>query len=273
MSSYLRLEDGVELFYQKDLPKDSKAIVLINHGFAEHLDRYDYISKSLNESGYGVYRYDLRGHGRTKFQKGHIKRFNNFILDADEMVDYIKKENKDLPVFMLGHSMGGLITALYGIKYPDKLKGQIFSGAALGTLPSGAGIKKYILELGNLLIPNKKIKNPIDKSLCSVEEVYTNYLNDPLVLKEATMNFYVEFLVNAVKILNMNKDKYNYPCLITHGEMDKVVPKELSVSFYEKINSRDKEIIIYDNLFHEILNEKEKDQVIDDIVQWLNNRV
>lgn len=227
----------------------------------------------FNENGYGIYRYDLRGHGRTKSQKGHIDDFNSFVDDADEMIELIRKENIEAPVFMLGHSMGGLITGLYGIKYPDKLRGQMFSGAALGTLPSVDGIKKHIFALANFAMSAKKIKNPIDESLCSVSEVLTDYLNDPLVLKEATMNFYVEFLIKAVKTLNSGLQNYDYPCLITHGELDRIVPKNISENFYEKIRSEDKEIKIYSNLFHEILNENEKDQIIMDMVKWLDKRI
>lgn len=273
MSNFLELRDGIQIYYLKDLVDNPKAIILINHGFAEHSSRYDYVAKKFNDANYSVYRYDLRGHGRTKSELGHIESFQDFIDDANEMVDLIKRENKDIPVFMLGHSMGGLITALYGIKYPKSITGQIFSGAALGYLPSVEGIKKYLFLILNTFLKKTKINNPIDDSLCSVKEVFDDYISDDLVLKKASINFYVEFLIRGVESLNHGIKDYKYPCLLTHGEMDRVVPCKNSQRFYENISSIDKEIKIYDNLYHEILNEREKDQILEDMVQWLNQRI
>ncbi|WFA09412.1 alpha/beta hydrolase [Tissierella sp. Yu-01] len=269
---FIKMRDGILLNYQKDLAKNPKGVILINHGFAEHLGRYDYVTKRLVDSGYNVYRYDLRGHGRSKSRLGHIEYFNDFIEDCDEMVELMIKENSGLPLFMLGHSMGGLITALYGVCYNDKLQGQIFSGAALGTLPSVARVKK-ILPIATKFFRNVKVKNPIDDSLCGDREVFSAYLNDPLVLRKATMNFYVEFLINSIKIFNERVKEYNYPCLITHGKLDKIVPKELSISFFNSISSKDKEIKIYDGLYHEILNEKIKDHILNDMILWLDREL
>lgn len=273
MSNFLELRDGVQTYYQEDLVVNQKAIILINHGFAEHSSRYDYVAERFNANNYSVYRYDLRGHGRTKSELGHIESFQDFIDDANEFVDFIKKENKNIPIFMLGHSMGGLITALYGIKYPQSLKGQIFSGAALGYLPSVEGFKKYPFLILNTFLKKVKIKNPINHSLCSIKEVFNAYVNDDLVLKEATIKFYVEFLIKGVRDLNIGINDYNYPCLLTHGESDRVVPKIHSQNFYENIASTDKEIKIYDKLYHEILNEREKDHIINDMVQWMEGRI
>ena len=270
---FLRVWDGIELFYKKDICIEPKGVILINHGFAEHLGRFDYVANAFCKAGYNVYRYDLRAHGQTKAELGFIESFNDFIKDTHEMVEMIINENNDLPIFMLGHSMGGLITALYGIKYKDKLKGQIFSGAALGTLSSAKGIRKPIIQIGSILFKNTLIKNPIDDAICSDRDVFEAYLNDPLVLKKASINFYYEFLINSLKRFESKLNEYSYPCFITHGEIDKIVPKELSLSFYDRISSSDKEIRIYKGLYHEILNEKEKDQILNDMIQWLDNRV
>lgn len=273
MPSFLKLRDGFQIYYVQDLVDNPKAIVLINHGFAEHSDRYKHIVKRFNDLRYSVYRYDLRGHGRNKSELGHIESFNDLIEDTNEIINLIKNENKDTPVFMLGHSMGGLITALYGITYPDVLRGQIFSGSALGYLPAVEGIKKYPFLLLKLFLRNKMVKNPINDALCSDKQVFYEYLKDELVLKEATINFYVEFLIKSIEILNQRMKEYKYPCFITHGDMDKIVPKKHSINFYNSISSIDKEIKIYDNLYHEILNEKEKDRIIDDIISWIDKRI
>ena len=104
-------------------------------------------------------------------------------------------------------------------------------------------------------------------------EVVEDYEKDPMVLTEATMNFYVEFLVKGTDWVEKNISKYKYPCLITHGEKDKIVPKEIAMFLYNSISSKDKEIKIYDGLYHEILNEKEKDKILWDMVNWLYKKL
>lgn len=272
MGQYLNAEAGNKIFYKMNKLENPKASLLINHGFAEHLGRYDYITQRLNKAGYSVYRYDLRGHGRSGKTKGHIDSYKEFLEDCKEMIE-VMKANDEKNIFMLGHSMGGLITFLYGIEFPNTLKGQIFSGAAVGELPAAKGYKSHVFQLANKLFTNKMIKNPVSNDICSDPQVVKDYLDDPLVLEEATLNFYVEFLVKATRYASENKVKYKYPCFITHGEEDKIVPKEISESLYTSISSSDKEIKIYEKLYHEILNEKAKDMIIDDMISWLDRRI
>lgn len=270
---YIKSFDDTELYYVKDVPEKAKAIVVIVHGFAEHLARYEYLTEKLIENNYGVYRFDNRGHGNTKSEKGYIKKYDEFIKDADTIVNLAKKENPSVPIFMLGHSMGGFIAATYGIIHPDKLKGQILSGAATTITPEVRGFKGTLLKGLNKIVPKLKIKNPISNTLCKNETVVEKYISDPLVLKEASLNLYVEFLIKGVNWLNNNMSNYNYPCLILHGSDDRIVPKEASENFYNKISSIDKKITVFEGFYHEIMNEKYKDQVIGEINAWLDERI
>lgn len=273
MDKYLKLRDGIELCYKSEIPKNPKAIILIVHGFAEHMGRYNYVVDKLVSNNYGVYRFDLRGHGKSKSPLGHLDKFNDFVSDTDQMIDLISSENTAVPIFIIGHSMGGLITALYGIEHPEKLKGQIFSGAALNTLPSSKGLNGYLIKMGASILPNIKIKNPINEDLCTVKQVYQDYINDPLILKKASFKFYYEFLVTGIEKLQKDIGLYNLPCLLTHGESDNISPTKNSMDFYNGISSKDKDYKIYKGLYHEILNELEKDQVLEDMIQWLDKRV
>ncbi len=272
MGEYLKAKSGNRIYYKSDKLESPKATVLINHGFAEHLGRYDYLAKELNQSGYNVYRYDLRGHGRSGKRKGHIESYKDFVDDCREMVDLIQANGEE-EIFMLGHSMGGLVTFLYGIEYKDTLKGQILSGAAVGKLPSVRGIRPILLKIINVFFSNRMMENPVTDDICSDPQVVEAYREDPLVLKEATVNFYVEFLLNAANYALDHLKEYSYPCLILQGEKDKIVPKEIAKKLHSEISSKDKKIKIYEDLFHEILNEKSKDLIISDIVDWLDSRI
>lgn len=261
--------DETDLYFKKDIPKDSRAIVVIVHGLAEHLGRYDYLTQEFNNFGYGVYRFDNRGHGKSGGEKGYIDNFTYFFDDADVVVNEAKKEYPDLPIFMLGHSMGGFIAAGYGVKYPNKLRGQILSGAALTLLPTFEDLKNTEFDK----YPRVKVPNALSAIICRDKAVVEDYNNDPLVLKETNQKLLGETFVKGPEWLEKNVKKYTYPCLILHGDDDRIVTMDASKWFYEEINSSDKEIKLYKDFFHEILNEKEKDIVIKDIKEWIDKRI
>jgi alpha-beta hydrolase superfamily lysophospholipase len=182
-----------------------------------------------------------------------------------------KKENEGIPVFMFGHSMGGFITAGYGMKYPDKLNGQILSGAAVIDLPAFKSIKNSIDFDKN---PFQKVPNVLSNLICRDPEVVKAYDEDPLVLKESNVKLLGEAFVKGPVWIENNVKKYKYPCLILHGGNDQIVTNEASKWFYKNISSEDKNLKIYPGCYHEILNEKdEKDVVIEDIHSWIEKRI
>ncbi|KAA8667426.1 alpha/beta hydrolase [Clostridium sp. HV4-5-A1G] len=263
--------DDIELFYKKSLVERPKAVLVVVHGLCEHLGRYNYFTEKLNDFGYNVYRFDNRGHGKSGGERGYVENFQYFFDDADLFVNMAKKENEGIPVFMFGHSMGGFITAGYGMKYPDKLNGQILSGAAVIDLPAFKSIKNSIDFDKN---PFQKVPNILSNLICRDPEVVKAYDEDPLVLKESNVKLLGEAFVKGPVWIENNVKKYKYPCLILHGGNDQIVTNEASKWFYKNISSEDKNLKIYPGCYHEILNEKdEKDVVIEDIHSWIEKRI
>ncbi|WPC44443.1 alpha/beta hydrolase [Clostridium sp. JS66] len=263
--------DGIKLFYSKDIVDSAKAVVIIVHGLCEHLERYNYFTKKLNDFGYTVYRFDNRGHGKSGGERGYVENFQDFFKDANELVDMALEENEGLPVFMFGHSMGGFITVGYGMKYKNKLKGQILSGAAITEPYAFKDLKKdnYFEKH-----PREKSPNALSKFICRDENVVKDYDNDPLVLKETNIKLLGEAFIKGSKWISENVKNYEYPCLILHGEMDRIVKNEASKWMFSNIHSDDKSIKIYPKCYHEILSEKEeKDGVIEDIHKWIEERI
>ena len=122
--------DGTKLFVNKEVDMDCRAVCVIVHGLCEHQGRYDYLAEKMHEMGFGTYRFDHRGHGRSEGERTYYDDFNQLLDDVNVVVDMAVSENSALPVFLLGHSMGGFAVALYGAKYPNKnLRGIITSGA------------------------------------------------------------------------------------------------------------------------------------------------
>jgi alpha-beta hydrolase superfamily lysophospholipase len=267
--SRLDVGGGVELFVARHVVDQPKGLIMIVHGLCEHSGRYHEVAARFNAFGYTVYRFDNRGHGRSGGERGYVNDFNEFIDDAEKVVARAKQENPGLPVFMLGHSMGGFIAASHGVKYPGRLSGQILSGAASGIQPMLAGLEGVDFSA--------KAREPIANALVDLvsrdPQVVSAYRNDPLNLKEFSTQLMSEVLIRGARWLMNHYAAYTYPCLVLHGGADQIVTPETSKIFYEKIASTDKELKIYDGLFHEILNEPEKDIVLEDIHRWLEKRI
>lgn len=265
-------KDGLNLYCIKNIPDNPKAVVVIVHGFAEHLARYDYFTEILNENGFACYRFDNRGHGRSAGLMLHVESYNDYINDADLMVQRAKSEFPLLPIFMFGHSMGGFIAAIYGENFKDRLDGQILSGAATDEPPQSNAILKAMIKVLNSLCPRLRIKNDLSALISRDDEVINKYRIDPLIHNKATARFFNQFIIEGMSYLKSNMKEYKYSCLILHGKEDKLVKCKSSENFYNSISSVDKTLKIYDNLYHEILNEPEKEIVIKDILNWLDNR-
>lgn len=259
--------DGTKLFYRKDLTDNMKGIILIVHGIAEHLGRYEYVKDKLLEGGYGVYRFDHRGHGKSSGRRGYVKSFSSFIKDVDCLVDMIKAEHKELPVYVLGHSMGGLITAQYGIEHSDKINGEVISGAPTSYI-------SFKTKLQSIKFPyffKGQVPNAFNDFISRDTKVVEAYKNDKFVLKITSVKLNLE-LASACSKIKKNLDKYKCPCLILHGKDDKIVPCRNATNFYEKISSKDKELKTYDGLYHEILNEACRDDILSFICKWLDRK-
>ena len=213
--------DGTKLYLKKETAADNKAVIVIVHGLCEHQGRYDYFAEKLHEVGIGTYRFDHRGHGRSEGEETFYSDFNELLDDTNVVVDMAIEENPDIPVFLLGHSMGGFTVSLYGAKYPDKkLRGIITSGALTA-------------DNGNLI---RGVPGGIDW------------------FKE-------------------KKAEFHYPVLMTHGEKDGLVSVQDTYDFFKEAGSKDKQMKIYGGLFHEILNEYCKDEVIGDMIRWMEVRI
>ncbi|MCC3867671.1 alpha/beta hydrolase [Terrisporobacter mayombei] len=264
-SVMFRNKNNIELYVQKNLVEDPKAIIVIVHGLAEHLGRYDYVVSKFNDWGYSVYRFDNQGHGKSEGIRTYIETYKNFAQDVNEIVYMAKNENDDKKVFVLGHSMGGMISTVYGIDYKDTVDGIILS--------AGVTIDKAkLLESNKDVEDDEQIPNALGNLICTDKRVVDDYEKDPLVCHVTVGKIYKE-CYKAVKYIYENMSQFEYPVYILHGEDDKIVSSEDSQILYEHISSLDKSLKIYPGLYHEIMNEFDKDKVLEDIHYWLEDRI
>ena len=263
---YQKAFDEVELYGKVDVPEQPKGVIVIVHGLCEHQGRYDYVTQYLMEQGFKIYRFDHRGHGRSKGQRAYYENREIIIEDVNIFVDLALKENPNLPVFLLGHSMGGYAVSCYGTKYPGKVKGIIMSGAVTR---DNKGLTKMIPDG---LDPLTYVDNQLADGVCSDKAVVEAYVNDLFVEKKISVGLFYS-LKAGHKWLKENAEKFSDPVILLHGAEDGLVDEKDSREFFSEIKSIDKTLFIYSGLYHEILNEPSKDKILGHITEWLNERI
>lgn len=257
---------GTELYMKTDIPAAPRAALVIVHGLCEHQGRYDHVAARLNEAGIAVYRFDHRGHGRSGGKRVYYSDFNEIVDDVNEAVKIAEAESPGLPLFVLGHSMGGYATALFGTKYPGRARGILLSGALtrynhplMGAFPLAGDPESYFA-------------NALGSGVCSDPAVVEAYVADPYVEKEISVAL-CNSMGEGLAWLKENPGRFTDPVLLMHGADDGLVSEKDSRDFFGEIASEDKGLIIYPKLFHEILNEPSKDEVIHDMLLWMGKRL
>ncbi len=249
-------KDNTRIFYQYWTTPDPVGGVLISHGLGEHSGRYTNLLEELDGCGINFYALDHRGHGKSGGIRGHVDFFSNYTNDMKQYVDsVVKAENKQKPLIMLGHSMGGLIAMQYAFNYPADLDYLILSAAAL--IPS-VKVPAYKVFLGKLLsrfFPRITLNNELDpRNLSTDQAVVKDYIDDPLVHDRVSAKWFTEYLNCSEDCLN-RLPEITLPTLIIHGTEDRMSSGEGSKQIYEQISSKDKEIKFFEGLFHETMNE------------------
>ncbi len=267
MQTMISSFDQTQLFLNKEVPEGAKAVAVIVHGLCEHQGRYDYFASLFHQAGIGTYRFDHRGHGQSEGERAHLNDWNELVDDTNVVVDLAIAENPSLPIFLIGHSMGGFTVSLYCAKYPDKpFKGVVTSGALVQDF---AGL---ITAVPKGLDPHMQLPNELGAGVCSVAEVVEWYGQDPLNGKVFTTGLCYS-ICDGMEWFVEHSQAITYPIFIVHGELDGLVSTEDSQYIFKHIASTDRQIKIYGNLFHEIFNEYCKDEVIGDVLSWIGKRI
>lgn len=296
--------DGTVIHAYKWIAENPKAVVQIAHGAVEHALRYDDFARTLAEKGFTVYASDHRGHGKTAGSPENVAYFSDHnggfglaVLDMHTLTELIKTENPGLPVFLLGHSMGSLLSRLYAAKFGNELKGLVLTG----TGRADAGLISFVRGLSklNMKIYGRKHKTPFLDSLvfgtlnspfkaegksafiCSDEAVINAYRADDYCGNTATAEFIYELMGgtrDAFRKETFENCPKELPVFIGAGEFDSMGGKKLAgvkadVGDYKKAGVKDLEFHVYEGMRHEILNEKQKQKVYSDIIEWLSKKI
>ena len=268
-------EKDLKIFYQAWIPEKSKAVVQVVHGFAEHSGRYMNVVNQLTPLGYVIYANDHRGHGKSDGKRNYVDYFDQYIEDEKKLYDLIKNKHHNLPIFMLGHSMGSMIALVFTKKYEPLLKGLILSGTGTGAGESISKTLKVIVKVLAKITPKKFINPGLEADKLSHDsEVVQAYENDPLVnADKITIRLGWELMNNFEKFDSIT-DNLKLPLLVQCGAEDSLIKGSEEV-LRNAFNMEDKTILIYDGLYHEVYNEikEESEKVLNDLSNWLDKHI
>ena len=266
--------DGLRLHQQTWLGNAPKAAIVLVHGYAEHSGRYQHVAERFTEAGYDVYAFDLRGHGRSEGKpRVYVLSIDEHTGDLERFLASVRERTRGIPLFLLGHSMGGAISARFLVGDDHGLAGAILSAPAVRR----AGIFGRSLEALFLLIaglaPRWHFPKVDSATVSSDPEVVERYDNDPLIYRDGMPLGTAAAIVRSARYVDKNAGKVRLPIFIGHGMGDKIVNSLASERLHERVGSKDKTLKLYPGLYHEILNEPERDQVMQDMIGWLDARV
>ena len=264
---------GLELYYQKWTPEGRyRAALVYVHGFGDHCSRHANLVNKLVESSKALYSFDLRGHGRSPGQRGFIGSWKELREDVAAIIRLVKEMEDGIPIFLMGHSMGGLIVLEYALHYPEGLTGVIASAPAIGEV----GIAPWKMALGRMLSkvwPRFSMKAGLnDGDMSRDPEVVKASDEDPLTHGRGTTRLASE-VQDAIAWTVSHAPGFAVPLLVLHGDADRVVPPEVSRSCFETVVLEDKERIEYQGGYHELDNDTSHAEVLRDLVDWMDQRI
>ncbi|MBT9312938.1 alpha/beta hydrolase [Leptothoe kymatousa] len=263
---------GLSLFYQAWYPRrTAKAIVVIVHGFGEHCDRYHTVTTALTQAGYAVFGFDNQGHGRSEGQRGHIDRWQDYRDNVSAFLTQVRRHEPSLPLFIFGHSLGGLIVLDFALLQPQDIAGIIISGPPIR--PVGIA-KPYLVTIARILSgvwPRFSMAVGAGKATLSRDPAIVQQIQeDPLTHSMATVRWGTECLV-AIANVRRTISQLQLPILLIHGSADKINDVRGSQEIFDRITLADKTFQVYPGSYHEPHNDLDRDKVMVDVIHWLDH--
>lgn len=270
-----------ELFWQCWRPRGARAVLAIVHGLGEHCGRYQNVVDAVSGMPVAVWGFDLRGFGRSTGSRGHVDSFWDYLEDIDHFLHLVhQREGQDgnrpeasLPVFLLGHSYGGLIALHYAISRPGCLAGLILASPCLGLAMVVPRWKQNLAHFLSRLRPRFSMSSRLDPDLLSRdEEVVRAYIADPLVHDRVSARLFAD-MQWAMERAARKAVQLRCPCLMLLGERDGIVSTPVCQNVFVRLGSADKELALYPGLYHELFNEVGKEGPLGKLRGWVSARL
>ena len=265
---------GSGLFYRSWPAADqASAVVLISHGLGEHSGRYEHVAAAFNAAGFHVYALDHLGHGQSPGKRAFVSRFSELTDGVAELRAHIAQDYPSMPVYLVGHSLGGLIAASTVLGAAQDYAGLLMTGPALGVPTPPPAWQVLLLRVFSAVAPGLKALELDANAICRDPAVVEDYVADPLVHHEnIPARMVVSLFDEGARVMASAKD-ISVPVLLLHGAEDQLTSASASTEFVDMLASSDKQCTIYDGMYHELFNEPEQEAILKTCCEWITARV
>jgi acylglycerol lipase len=263
---------GLKIFFRSwRPPTTARGAVVVVPGFNSHSGYYAWVAERLAAAGQATYAIDLRGRGRSDGERFYVDKFVDYVSDIAALVDLVRSRNAGLPVFLLGHSAGGVLACLYTLDHPSALAGLICESFAFETPAPDFALA--VLKGLSHVAPHAHVLRLKNEDFSRDPQVVAAMNNDPLIAHETQPTKTIAELVRSDERLKEEFAHIRLPLLILHGTDDKAAKASGSQSFYDRAGSTDKTLKLYDGHVHDLLNDLGKETVMTDITAWIEARL
>ncbi|GGP18127.1 alpha/beta hydrolase [Silvimonas iriomotensis] len=260
------------LFVRAWLPlAPSRALIAICHGFNAHSGYYQWVGEQCAEAGYATFAVDLRGRGKSGGVRYYVESFDDYVADLATLVDHARRLQPDAPLFVLGHSAGGVIACLYALDHGKQLAGLICEDFAFEVPAPDFALT--VLKGISHIAPRARALTLKNTDFSRDLHVVQAMNDDPLIAGEAQPFATAAALIRANARLKASFSSLVSPLLIIHGTADNATRPSGSERLFEQAGATDKTLKLYDGRYHDPLNDVGKSEVMADILAWVEPRV
>lgn len=266
----LKTTSGPDLYYQSWHPDNrTQAALVLVHGFGEHSGRYPHLVRLLTGYGIAVYIFDQRGHGRSAGQRGHVNNWREYREDVSAFIQWVKEQEVEKPIFLHGHSMGAVTALDFPLHYAGSLSGLVIEGGPFEPVGVGSPFLIALARFLSRLWPACPLPLSIDPKALSRDPVVGEaYQADTLVHGRASARWGTEAL-KTVEQVKTRAAEIQLPVLLLHGEADRLNTASGARRYFDALTAPDKTLRIYPGSYHELHNDLNHDQVLEDLACWI----
>ena len=269
MSGPLTAQDGTRLHLFEWRVDDPVLTVALVHGYAEHAGRYAHVAEYFNSRKISVVAVDLRGHGDSEGARGFVETFEDYHQDVDVL---LAKADEGKPLFMLGHSMGGLLSSHYLLSDKgSQVRGLVLSSPYFGLALKVAGVKRAAAGMMSKLLPKVSLPSGLEsEALTRDPEMIKKHASDSRIFGTANARWFIESH-RAMDEVHARASQLSKPLLLLYGGADVVADPDDTDRFSNNLTTGDREVERLAGQYHEILNEppEDRNRVMERMADWM----
>jgi len=272
VEEFIESQDEVQILIRHWRPETPpRAAVIICHGVNSHSGQYGWAAQQFVKAGFAVTALDLRGRGKSEGERYYIETINDYVADLGRAIGYAKARDPNLKQFLLGHSAGGVVSCSYVLDHPDEVDGLICESFAFQVYAPAFALS--VVKGLSHVAPHAHVLRLKNEDFSRDPDWVRELNEDPLIENEVQPSQTVAALVRADERLLKEFRRITLPLLILHGTADKATRPDGSQEFFDHAGSADKQLILYEDYYHDLLNDLGRERVMADIVGWIDARL